>query len=171
MSSLTPRLGDFPLLEKESEGDALDSVYVYGQLNFGPLSRTVFVRPLQINENKNTEKFENPSDQEAIISQRICVLLGLYDILKFKEELSSQTFSLQIHREDLSSRAFGKRKSEEYRDFVQAEKVADKIVTLVPNYTIMKSDLFLLECVANALDDSARTMVRGPYLQSLNAIL
>jgi hypothetical protein len=43
-------LGGYPVLNNELEGDALDPVYVYGKLELGSFSRSVFVRPLVVED-------------------------------------------------------------------------------------------------------------------------
>jgi hypothetical protein len=153
-------LGGFPVLSGELEGDALDSVYIYGKLDLGAVSRTVFVRPLPIirdtdndgNILKNDKNEKLSLLQESVVSHSICLLPGLNDTLKFKEILSSQTFSLQIHREDLYKRAFHVRNIEEYRSLQSAEKITTS--------AIVKSDLFIIQCIERALTTASQVQVQ-----------
>jgi hypothetical protein len=150
----TISLGNFPILNEETEGDVLNSAYVHGTLDFGSFSRMVFVRPLKMTKYAELSNTENQQkDREAIISQRICVLPGLADISKFKEDISTRTFTLQIHRENIDLRTFTKRKSEEYRELVVSEK--SQVITL----SMTKSDVYLVQCVGTALEESSKTMV------------
>ena len=190
MYSLLFRLGGFPILPNESEGDALNSVYVHGVLTLGPWTRMIFMRPLgisntsndmSIKSNKNTPiqsvssvastvphtqltsitESEQKCHKDAPIHQRVCVLPGLADISKFKEQLSTQTFSLQIYREDICDRAFDIRNIEEYRDLQSGDKSN--------GFCITKSDLFLIKCITDALDDSSKVLV-SIFLSNSNFI-
>lgn len=45
---------------------------------------------------------------------RICLLPGASDLAHFKESLTSSTFVIQVHKEDIHKRAFHDRNKEEY---------------------------------------------------------
>ena len=173
------------MLSNETEGDALNSVYVHGVLTLGPWTRMIFIRPLgvsnthtqtrsvslsnthtqsqqvsvstpaaphtQLSSTKESDAKEK-CHEDGAIHQRVCVLPGLADISKFKEDLSTQTFSLQIYREDICERAFDLRNIEEFRDLQSGDKST--------GFGITRSDLFLIKCITDALDDSSKILVR-----------
>ena len=114
----------------------------------------VFVRPLKTTKYAELPCTDNTlRDREALISQRICVLPGLADISKFKEDISTRTFTLQIHHENIDLRTFPTRKSDEYRELVISEK--SQVISL----GMTKSDIYLVQCVGSGLEESSKTMV------------
>ena len=179
------RLIGYPAINNETEGEALDSAYIYGVMDFGSFSRIIFTRPLLVNseiesvtinslitdnsKNKDLTILEDKvqsglphesknfllkkTEKGAKICYRICVFPGQTNIPKFREILKSQTFSLQIYLEDLHLRAFNSRNNEEYRSLSLLEKNI--------NFVILKSDLFLIKSIEEALLGSSKTMVRS----------
>jgi hypothetical protein len=188
-------LEGFPILEKELEGDSLNSVYMHGKLNFGNFSRMVFFRPLSCTKNSQSTVLQktpesrshkdsellvdvktgieclNPSKWISPISHKISFLISQADIPNFKEKLQNQFYTLQIFREDVLSRAFNLRNMNNYRDLLFLEKEIEKekencivVGKKIDEFEMLKSDLFLLQCLGDALDDSSRTMVREGIL-------
>ena len=174
----------YPTINNETEGEALNSAYIYGVMDFGSFSRIIFTRPLIVNteiesvtvnslidnsknkdltiledkvqtdlppEKKNSLQKKN--EKSAKISYRICIFPGQANIPKFRETLKSQIFSLEIYAEDLHLRAFNIRNNEEYRNLSLLEKNT--------NFVILKSDLFLIKCIEEALQESSKSMVRS----------
>ena len=192
-------LEGFPILKNEYEGDSLNSVYIYGKLEFGNFSRTVFMRPLSCTENgqstvlEKSTKFKTNSNSESdsglipkidsllpskwisSISNKISFLIFQADIPIFIEKLKTQCFTLQIFRDDIQKRAFNSQNTDNYRDLRILEKENCSINgTKIGNeFEVMKSDLYFINCLRDALEDSSRTMVRdlGPrILTSLHFI-
>jgi hypothetical protein len=189
---LTRSLEGFPTLENEVEGDSLNSVYMHGKLNFGNFSRTVFFRPLSCTKNgqstvlqkitesrsqNNSEllvdvktgiQCSNPSKWISPISNKISFLISQSDTPTFKEKLKNQFHTVQIFRDNVHSRAFNLRNIENYRNLQFLEKERENYIGVVTKigdeFEVLKSDLFLLQCLGDALDDSSRTMVREGIL-------
>ena len=189
---LTRSLEGFPILENEVEGDSLNSVYMHGKVNFGNFSRMVFFRPLSCTKNgqstvvqKITESRSQynsellvdvktgierlkPSKWISPISNKICFLISQADIPNFKEKLKNQFHAVQIFRDNVQSRAFNLRNIENYRNLLLIEKERENCIGIVTKigdeFEASKSDLFLLQSLGDALDDSSRTMVREEIL-------
>ena len=104
--SLNPkRLKCFPRHEAELVNESFNGVYMYGELNLGsPEPRTVISFP-------NLEE-----SSVASFDLSICYLPGLYDIKRFKELLTFNTYVLEIHQEDVFKRAFHQRNVEEFNN-------------------------------------------------------
>ena len=104
--SLNPkRLKCFPRHEAELLNESFNGVYLYGELNLGsPEPRTVISFP-------NLEE-----SSVASFDLSICYLPGLYDIKRFKELLTFNTYVLEIHQEDVFKRAFHQRNVEEFNN-------------------------------------------------------
>ena len=168
----------------ECEGDSLNSVYIHGNLNFGNFTRMVFFRPLSCTENRQSTvlrkapefKSEHnsnvdlefgigkliPTKRVVPISHKISFLISQADIANFKEKLRTQFLTLQIFHDDIYNRAFSSRNTENYQKFQLIEKEnCTGIKAIVGNeFEVMKSDLFLIQCIIEALKDSSRIMVR-----------
>ena len=72
----------------------------------------------------------NSNGNKAIIELKVCLLPGLIGIPKVKDSFISSTIVLQIHKEDISKRAFHKRNVEEYKKlFEVTQLVADPKAT------------------------------------------
>ena len=166
-------LGGYPVLQDETEGDALDPVYIYGKLELGSFTRTVFVRPLSIqkvvtnDENDTTNASSSSSPQANLINidTKFCFLPGLADLSKFRESLTSATFLLQIHRENLYERVFSIRNLEEWKNLGQQQPVAAvaKPAGKVPVETgpITLTDLFLVNCIDIAMATASQVNSYG----------
>ena len=191
---LTNSLEGFTILENEVEGDSLNSVYIHGKLKFGNFSRMLFFKPLSCTKNGRSTVLQkimgyrshdnsellvddkagieclNPSKRISPISHRISFLISQSDIPNFRVKLKNQYYTLQIFRENVHSRAFNLRNIEKYRNLLFLEKEMEKencvgIATKTGNeFEVSQSDLFLLQCLGDALDDSSRTMVREAIL-------
>ena len=182
----------FPILKNEYEGDSLNSVHIHGKLDFGNFSRTVFMRPLSFTENgqstvleKNIKlKNDSNSDSDLIpkmdsplpskwispISNKISFLISQADIPIFIEKIKTQFFTLQIYRDNVQKRAFNSRNTDHYRDLriLEKENCIMNGTKIENEFEVMKSDLYLMNCLRDALEDSSRTMVRnlGPRILS-----
>jgi hypothetical protein len=114
----------------------------------------------------------NPSKWISPISNKISFLISQSDTPTFKEKLKNQFYKVQIFRDNVHSRAFNSRNIENYRNLQFLEKEMEKgrencigVVTKIGDkFEVLKSDLFLLQCLGDALDDSSRTMVREGIL-------
>lgn len=184
-------LEGFPIFKNEYEGDSLNSVYIHGKLDFGNFSRTVFMRPLSCTENeqstvlkKNIKKLKNDSNSDSDqipkigssqpskwispISNKIFFLIAQADIPIFIEKLKTDFFTLQIFRDDIQKRAFNSRNTDHYRDLriLEKENCIMNGTKIENEFEVMKSDLYLINCLRDALEDSSRTMVRylGPII-------
>ena len=97
------RLKCFPRHEAELINESYNGVYLYGELNLGsPEPRTVISFP--------------SLDESSVASfdLSICYLPGLYDLKRFKEQLTFNTYVLEIHQEDVFKRAFHQRNVDEF---------------------------------------------------------
>ena len=114
----------------------------------------------------------NPSQWISPISHKISFLISQSDIPNFKEKLKNQFYTVQIFRDNVHSRAFSLRNIENYRNLLFLEKEMEKesencigaVTKIGDEFEVPKSDLFLLQCLGDALDDSSRTMVREGIL-------
>ena len=128
----THSLGSYPVQKHESAREVLDSVYLYGKLDLGGgLTRMVFARPTlppaidfaASLDLQQLEGMDQGQGQNQFMGCRVCVLPGLVDLGLFKEALTSATFLVEIHREDISKRAFHARNVDEYnRMFSEVEE-------------------------------------------------
>lgn len=129
---------------------------------------------LELVDVKTGIECSNPSKWISPISHKISFLISQGDIPNFKEKLKNQFYTVQIFRENVHSRAFNLRNIENYRNSLFLERKIEKekerencvgVATKIGNeFEVPKSDLFLLQCLGDALDDSSRTMVREGIL-------
>ena len=171
-------LGGYPVLQDEKEGDALDPVYIYGKLELGSFTRTVFVRPLSIqkvvmndddvNGNSSSSSSSSPQANLIDIDYKFCFLPGIADLAKFRESLTSATFLLQVHRENLHERAFSIRNVDEWKKLGQQQQQpavggAKPAPGKGPIETgpTLATDVFLVDCIDTAMATASQVSSYG----------
>lgn len=188
------RLNSFPVYENEDVQDAIQSSYLYGNVSFGTgFSRTILGFPKLIIAKKEVDPEETMNNEFEVIpdkydvSLQVCVLPGLEDLALFKESLTSSTFVIEVHKEDLHKRAFHYRNVEEYNTLLGAVKVDEPIVavkgkappkaappTTSDNSTfgaITPGDSFLLQAIQKALTTSRQIRPHGTARFRLEQLL
>lgn len=187
------RLNNFPIYKGEDAQDAIKSSYVFGNISFGSgINRSILGFPKTISVKKDVEQEVSTSIEEEIISDKfdvslnICFLPGLEDISLFKESLTSSTFVVEVHKEDLFTRAFHSRNVEEYI-LIAGKSKADEPVAVVKAKappkaaapvndssifgSITPGDLFLLQAIQKALNASRQIRPHGTARFRLEQLL
>lgn len=196
----------YPILDDETASDALSSVYVYAKLDLGgALSRTIYARPAIT----SIESFESGIDMPDSISTeggtrgpehisvdcRVCCLAGLIDLARFKEALTSTTFVIQVHRENMSRRSFHARACDEYHNFISKKVEGESSapapapakppakgapattvaavsgINSQPTGPMSEADRFLLSCIQKAMQTAAQVRFHGTGRLRLEQLL
>lgn len=113
-SSYCHSLGGYPCNSNETIEQSLQHTFIYGDLQFGPVSKKVYTRAIRPGN-------ALPSD-EPVIGCEVCVLVGSKDFEKFKDSLTSTTFVLETHDEDICRRAFNCRNADKYTELFKEEE-------------------------------------------------
>ena len=92
----------------------MDSVYLYGELNFGGQNRRKIISFPEL------RKFSTDDDKAVKLGLKVCFLPGLSDLKHFKELLSSTTHVLELHSEDVCKRAFHSRNVAEFNTLLNS---------------------------------------------------
>eukprot|EP01034_Spumella_vulgaris_P034753 gene34753-42863_t len=150
-------------------------------------------------DDKQSSVFEDEKNAAAM-ELRVCLLPGLSDLNTFKDLMSTATYVLEIHKEDLYKRAFHTRNCEEFHKMLLEEsgsgprpapvevsaaasavpakgaKAPAKAAATAPETAgvfgpMLKSDKFLLQCITRALTTSRQIRPHGTIRFRLEQLL
>ena len=93
---------NYPQYPSEAENKTFDGVYLYGEVNFGSA------------EARSIIGFPIVQKAAATFDLLVCYLPGLHDLKHFKELITSTTYVVEIHHEDVHKRAFHQRNVDEF---------------------------------------------------------
>ena len=85
-------------------------------MKFGPLRKTVYSRAILP---------DSSSTAAPSMGCEVCVLIPEKDFEVFKDSLTSTTFVLEAHDEDISRRAFNRRNVDKYTELFKEEEGDD----------------------------------------------
>lgn len=100
--------------------------YIYGNFGFGDTRRSIIAYPqcdrFEVKGLNNSQYFNSGGDIEDVkvpqvlvpISYRTCLLSAEKDALVLKESLTSSSFVLELHTDDLCSRVFSTKHLTDY---------------------------------------------------------
>ena len=115
-------MNSFPVTEDVTINDELNNGYIYGILDFGVIRREVIAFPqadlAAFDSNEflsSTYGLEEETNIKSMVGASVpvgyktCLLPGCRNIPKFKESLSTGSFSLQLHTDSLVDRIFSEK--------------------------------------------------------------
>ena len=153
-------MNSFPVTEDVTINDELNNGYIYGILDFGVIRREVIAFPqadlAAFDSNEflsSTYGLEEETNIKSMVGASVpvgyktCLLPGCRNIPKFKESLSTGSFSLQLHTDSLVDRIFSEKNMELYHKMTndataisaQLSKSASEDVTNSPRAKGKKS--------------------------------
>jgi hypothetical protein len=162
-------------------------VYLYANMDVGDCcKRIIFTTPIiKINEDNSVSIYLDYSS---------CLYSDISKVLHFKDRLTSSTFELEIHSEDVSKRAFDEKNIKRYHEIskslvpaiVENQKTTAPAKTKKPdpkaaNATqsrfpessgvVTELDSFLIEVIDRALENSANLFSHGVVRFRLEQLL
>ena len=201
----------YPVLENESLEEAVKSSYLYGEFNLGGgIKRQILGFPYvtyetpttttTTEEEKTTLNNTNTIEktEKMNINMKICLLPGLINIPKLKDSLISSTLTLELHNENIFTRAFHQRNITEYLELLNQSQsveipveipkkgskpaatalgkkdlipVENNIIPKVIVTEMLETDKFLLNCIHRSLTVSRCIRPHGIIRYRLEQLL
>lgn len=123
-------LDGYPCNANETVGKSLERAFIYGDLKFGPVKKVVYSRAFIPDKAHQSVPAGTGSE--------VAILIPANDFEKFKDSLTSTTFVLETHDEDISRRAFNSRNIDKYTELFKAEE-GDAPAPVSPRVAAMAS--------------------------------
>lgn len=110
-------LEDYPCNANETTEQSLQHAFVYGDMKFGLVKKTIYSRAIRPTGSSSTV--------DPAMGCEVCILIPEKDFEIFKDSLTSTTFVLEAHDEDISRRAFNRRNIDKYTELFKEEEGGD----------------------------------------------
>ena len=133
-------MDSFPITEDVEINEELNNGYIFGVLDFGVIQREIIAFPQADLAAFDNDRFLNStfgreeetniktmSGASVPIGYKSCLLSGCQNIYKFKESLTTGTFSLQLHTDSLCDRMFSDKHMEAYNKATTEAAISSEI--------------------------------------------
>ncbi len=159
----------YPVSSAATRAQAMESMYISGvfETGIGNDTRLVYIRPNATDEGTVDEN----GNYRVPLRFQIILLPGVGNMANFREGLRSRTYTVEVHREQLFSRAFNEDLIKGYHNVLVGEEEEKMDPLAQPEGSLGPADTLLLETMKNALAQSSCVNQHGLARYRLERLL